>query len=256
MTIKGLLKLTQAKPVSIKRRFFFFKVTLSGIGRKSIARECHNSSLSIKSTIFRNHRIRLWPLAPGLAFSRLRSDSCTENKKKQFMLDFLVRNNCQLSGSEKKSGYNLIRDYARYYAISLDHAPAEITLSLQSLDYEVPVTFMHGDYVPANAVYNGRLLLVDWESAFSGGTLLFDWWCFYQKITLDKNTSADFIDRLDERLNEALLACGLTRYEWEKLGAGLFYVKARRRSLVHKRLATEFFPKGTLDTLLKKNKKS
>jgi hypothetical protein len=127
----------------------------------------------------------------------------------------------------------------RTYASSLDLAPqdaAEIfcDLSRRDLQFEIPVTFMHGDLSIRNAGYDTRTRLIDWEWACPNGSVLYDWWYLRNWVSWQislGNLDGSLSGPVENFVALALPSLGVAESQFNQFGRGMhaIYLVAKQK---------------------------
>ena len=84
--------------------------------------------------------------------------------------------------------------------------------------FEIPLTPMHGDFLPGNSLLTDeKLLLIDWEYAQEEGSILYDWWYLKFYIDIDKKSNKE-IENYFSFLEKTLQKIGLRYDQFEAFG--------------------------------------
>src|SRR3990172_4321079 len=77
----------------------------------------------------------------------------------------------------KDKALKILSNYASSLELNeADTADVFCAIKRRDLQFELPVTFMHGDLSIGNSGYDTKTRLFDWEWACPDGSVLYDWW--------------------------------------------------------------------------------
>jgi len=163
------------------------------------------------------------------------------------VLDLLALCNDKLAvigRSPREQACRVLRRYAS--TLELDSTDAVQVLNCLTdtdLAFEIPVTFMHGDFSIRNSGRDSVTRLFDWEWACPDGSILYDWWYLRHWVTWQVQ-----LGFMDEQINhpiegfvaKAINTLRISEAQLMQFGTGMhaLYLMAKRKFKGHVQFET------------------
>jgi thiamine kinase-like enzyme len=192
-----------------------FKIVISTPGMKQLDREVRNSQLALEWDIYSGRVVSLEKVAPFIAAATFinETNSVSYIRKRQKLMELSINRLDSVLKAPKRAASDILINRIHNLDIELekDHPVYTQFRELVNSNYfrfEIPVTPMHGDFLPGNSLLTEeKLLLIDWEYALKEGSILYDWWYLKFYIDIDKNYNEEtkiyfsFIEKALEKIN-------------------------------------------------------
>ena len=224
--IKSLLR---GHPLIIRKNKNIYKLSLLPSSIKNLNREVRNTSLAVDWEIYADRVVDVKKFTPFSVRGNLIKTDGDKTKteryvEKQHSLIDITMNNLQYAlQAPKKQASELITLQVKNLSINLKQNQ-KLYINFNNLlnggyfEFQLPVTPMHGDFIPMNALMkNNKLFLIDWEYASCEGSIIFDWW--FLKTAIERNGYYD--KKTDEYfafLDQALEKMQLSDNQFEAFG--------------------------------------
>jgi hypothetical protein len=213
------IKRTIKGKTTIRLSRFVYKFVLNPSRVEILQREYRYSKAATSNPLFSGYVVEAQTIIPSV----IRYPAVCTNRplveKVDAMIAFSRRNeeflqNCaRRSASDVLAGYCLELDVK--WAIFLNHSRVD----LSRLSFDLPMSFMHGDFGPSNIGFrNGRLFIFDWEFAYEHGSILYDWW-YMNHICKFMNYPNETIEKTSDFLQEGLIKASI------KIDAFMYFCK-------------------------------
>ena len=241
-------KLVSGKPVVVKLGSKCLKVCVRRKAIQQLRREVENSARAVTSPVYAPWSVvRVRPLGPFIATSSYIQQQHSAKplqayaRKQGAMISVALRTWPRVVTAPKCSASCLIQRRFAELSVGLcmqDEGPSTCKRCMHRKDrlactlaertrylidhshfgFSVPVTPMHGDFYPGNAVMDGnRLFLIDWEHASEHGSLLYDWWFLWHSIS--KRPDLDDSGRsYSHFLEKAMPRLGISMRQFDAFG--------------------------------------
>jgi len=158
-------------------RGFLYKCVLRRTNICQLQRECSYSNLAQRSALFAGHVVSAEFLSPRLIRYPLISTSNAVSERVQAMIDFGRQIKKKLQHCPTQKASIVLENYCVSLDVNLQKFYEQNRLQLSRLQFDLPVSFMHGDFGPSNTGLRGNsLAMFDWEFAYEKGSLLYDFW--------------------------------------------------------------------------------
>lgn len=165
-----------------------YKIALSPRSARQLAREARNTKRASGWPGWRDHVVELSLLTPFLASSRLQPPEGDFAAAASLTIPFVLRRLSEALRAPRASARDVLAGHESILGIS-GQVRSDLFARYRRqatgtfFDFEVPRTTMHGDFTLPNALV-GRdgFLLIDWEYANEGGSVLFDAWFLRRSI--------------------------------------------------------------------------
>ena len=187
----------RGRPLVVVCRRRVYKIALRSTSARQLAREARNSKRASSWPEWRDHVVELSLLTPFLASTPFQPSEGGFGAAASLTTSFVLQRLSEALRAPRASARDLLAGQQSNLGIS-----EEVRSDLFSryrrqvtgtfFDFEVPRTAMHGDFTPPNAlVRSDGFLLVDWEYANEGGSVLFDAWLLRRSIVRKAGSRGD-----------------------------------------------------------------
>jgi len=191
-------------------RGFLYKCVLRRTNICQLQRECRYSNVAERSPLFAGHVVAAESLSPRVIRYPLVFVGSALSDKIEAMIQFCCKKQDYIENCRTEHASLILEKYCRELNVDWQQFCEVNKVETEKLHFQLPVTFMHGDFGPSNTGLRGNTLAIfDWEFAFENGSILYDCWyidhiCKFKKCpeTITKLTNhfvCDVIKR--HRLN-------------------------------------------------------
>jgi len=190
-------KLFSDQPLIIYRGGNFIKIAVLPSTLRQLNREVENNKAALNWEVYPGMVVPLKQFTPFAAFSPVIEIPYSANWKDHYvrtqreMIEISMKNLEIALRAPKKNAHKIIEDQIALLGLDLNRKKpffSKFRSSLHSgfFSFKIPLTPMHGDFIPSNALIDDdKLMLVDWEYASPRGSILYDWW--FLKKALDRD---------------------------------------------------------------------
>jgi hypothetical protein len=174
--VRHMEKLLKGK-TTIAFRGFLYKFVVSRANIPQLQREGSYSNLAESSTLFTGHVATAESLSPRVIRYPLVSTNSAISEKVEAMILFCRQKTAHIQNCPRGKANGILENYCISLGIDWWHFCERNNVDLEQLLFDLPVSFMHGDFAPINAGFRGnQLVMFDWEFAYEKGSLLYDCW--------------------------------------------------------------------------------
>ncbi len=188
---------------------FVYKFVLNPSRVKILQREYRYSKAAAESPLFSGHVVEAQSIIPSIIRYPVVHTNSPLTEKIDAMIAFSRRNEDFLQTCARRSASDVLADYCLELDVKWDMYLNYTRVDQSRLSFDLPVSFMHGDFGPSNTGFrNGRLVIFDWEFAYEHGSLLYDWW-YMNHICKFMNYPNEVIEKTSEFFQYGLKKTGV-----------------------------------------------
>ncbi len=205
---RRLVKLINGK-TTIAFRGFMYKFVLRRSNIPQLQRECSYSNLAERSDFFAGHVVSAESLSPRVIRYPLVSVGSALSEKVEAMLSFCRQRQAQVQNCARQKASVILENYCLSLGVDRRRFGECNKVDAEKLEFQLPVTFMHGDFGPSNTgLRENSLAIFDWEFASEHGSILYDFW-YIDHICRFKQYSNEVTHRTNRFICDVIAEHGL-----------------------------------------------
>lgn len=194
---------------TVRLSHFVYKFVLNPARIPTLQREYRYSKSANSSPIFSESVVEAQSIAPALIRYPVVCTNRSLFEKIDAMIAFCRRNEVYLQSCPRQPACETLKNYCSALEVNWNSYLTESGVEHGRLSFDLPVSFMHGDFGPGNTGFRDAcLVMFDWEFAYEHGSLLYDWW-YMNHICRFMNYPSEAIEKTSAFLQEGLERFGV-----------------------------------------------
>lgn len=225
----------KGRPTCLHGKSIVAKIAWTRSSIRRLMKEAANSQYARGHSMYGDLAVKSRFIFPNVAIAPRINDLASTEEKIRLLVAFCEAQLQSIKVCGTGSASHVVKRFADDLNVDISES-SELAgyINLRQLDFELPITIMHGDFSHSNALHDGESLkFIDWEYSLPEGSAVYDWWRFRRR-TLDvykrSNVNAETLGVVNSFVNDALAECSVNQQKWDKFGSAMFLIQRVARA--------------------------